>query len=167
MCNKDKLKKLLSKYRLDIGYGDTDMNCEFSFSRNDGFWSDEYVDETTQVRMSEEMAAPILAVIEDVIPDAYDYYYENLPVRKAEAKLIYQRMQEVRIKVFENPSDPSLGKIAERLRYSEFAWDYHDNDSKERILFKRRHELAALYKLFMLWLGNGENLFFDFVVTGP
>lgn len=167
MCNKDKLKKLLSKYRLNIGYGDTYMHREFSFSRDEGFAGPLFIDESTELSMSEEMAAPILAVIEDVIPDAYDYYYETLPIRKAEAKQIYQRMQEVRLKVLENPSDSSLGKIVERLRYSDFAWDYHDNDSQERILFKRRHEIAALYKLFMLWLSNGENLFFDFVVTGP
>lgn len=163
----NKISKLLDKYQLRIACGGKDTYSEFSFVRDEGFWNDGFIDESTGLYMSEEMAAPILAVIEDIIPYSYDYYYENLPVRKVEAEKIYNRMQEVRLTVFQNPLDPSLGKIAERLRYSEFSSGRRFRESVDSILFCRRYELAALYKFFMMWLRPYDGGYCDFWVSGP
>ena len=77
MQKNDKISKLLVKYQGKISYGINDGIHEFLFSRNYGFLGPDNIDESNQIRMTEEMAAPILAVIEDVIPYSYDYYYEN------------------------------------------------------------------------------------------
>lgn len=167
MQKNNKISKLLVKYQGKISYGINDGIHEFLFSRNYGFLGPDNIDESNQIRMTEEMAAPILAVIEDVIPYSYDYYYENLPVRRLEAEKIYNRMQEVRLKVFQNPLDSSLGKIVERLRYSEFSSGGRPRESADSILFRRRYELAALYKFFMMWLRPYDSGFCDFWVSGP
>ena len=169
----EKISQLLAKYRLKITCGREEGCREVSFCQDDGFWRDVFSDDDRYngFGMSEEMAAPILAVIEDVIPYSYDYYYDWLPVRKPESKLIYERMQDVRLKVFNSPFDSSLGKIAERLKYSEFAYDRRversARDYQEQALNLRRIEMAALYKLFMKWLHPAEGVFVDFWVSGP
>lgn len=165
----DKMSRLLAKYRLKIARGNEKGCNEFVFYIDKGFYGRDW--EESRLDMSEETAAPILGVIEDVIPYSYDYYYDNLPVRKYETKLIYERMQEVRLKVFENPLDPSLGKIAERIKQSDFAYDKragsYVKDFQKRSLILRRYDLAALYKFFMKWIHPAECVFVDFWVSGP
>ena len=67
--------------------------------------------------------------------------------------------------------DPSLGKIAERIKQSDFAYDKragsYDKDFQRRSLILRRYDLAALYKLFMKWIHPAEWEFVDFWVSGP
>jgi hypothetical protein len=164
--NEKSIKSLLKKYNLNIEIGE-DAKGEFLFTEDDGFFRGKCVDSSTQIGMTEELAAPILAVVEDVIPYSYDYYYENLPIRKKEAELIYKRMQEVRLKVLHNPLDPTLGKIVERLMYSEFAYVYGNGYEKNKCLFLRRYELAALFKFFMMWMRPYPNGYIDFWVSGP
>jgi hypothetical protein len=134
METKKSIKSLLKKYNLNIEIGE-DAKGEFVFTGDEGFYGGDWMDSYTRIGMTEELAAPILAVVEDVIPYSYDYYYENLPIRKKETELIYRRMQEVRLKVLHNPLDSTLGKIAERLMYSEFAYAYGSGYEKMNVFF--------------------------------
>lgn len=166
METKKSIKSLLKKYNLNIEIGE-DAKGEFLFTEDESFFGGGYMNRSTRIGMTEEMAAPILAVVEDVIPYSYDYYYENLPIRKKETELIYRRMQEVRLKVLHNPLDSTLGKIAERLMYSKFAYAYGSGYEKNECLFLRRYELAALFKFFMMWMRPYPNGYIDFWVSGP
>ena len=173
MEKKEKIGRLLKKYRLELFLGDEKGCREVDFYEDDGFWGDGFILKQSSVGMCEEMAAPILAVIESIIPYSYDYYYDHLPVRKLETKLIWEKMQEVRLKVLRDPLDPSLGKIAERIARSEFSFDSRIDrglpysEFCRQSLYLRRYELGALYKFFLKWLQPIEGLFIDFVAVGP
>mgnify|MGYP004649857277 CR=1 FL=1 len=129
--------------------------------------------------ITEEEAAPLLALIEAVIPYYYNYYYDSFHVRREEVEQILVRLKEVRAIVSRNPLDESLGKIAERLFTYSFAWSCPPcedgkedwTERKKNVLYSHRRELVALFDFFEWWLeGLREKphcMFYGFHIIGP
>ena len=177
-----KISQRLKKQKLDIIYGrhPNRSHNEFVFCRcdEDGLGWDAWKT-SSFFTMSEGQAVPLLAIFESVIPYYYEYYYDKFHFRKEEAEQILDRIKTVRLQIINDPCDPSLGKISQRLLNSHFAWEYPDDrkavrfDEEERceILSQNRFRVLALLDFFAWWLSeqrNSTSTFFDgFYVEGP
>ena len=177
-----KVSYRLKKLNLDIIYGTHPQrnNSEFVFymcDEHDLGW--DAWKTSSFFTMSEEQAAPLLAIFESVIPYYYDYYYDKFHFRKEEVTQIQERIKIVREQLIENPCNPVLGKILERLLNSNFAWQYldgrtatrFDEEEKREILSQNRFRVLSLLDFFSWWLSGQRNAlgtcFDGFYVEGP
>lgn len=182
-----KLEKRLKKSGLDVIYGrhPKRRHNEFEFyvcDEHDLGWDAWRT--SSFFTMSEEQAAPLLAVFESVVPYYYEYYFDKFHFRKEEADQILKRLREVRLAVLEDPCGEALGKIAERLMQSEFAREYPDSGKAVRFydaekrkaemrknLSQNRYRIVALFDFFAWWLSeqlhNPNTSSNGFYVFGP
>ncbi|MBP5641002.1 MAG: hypothetical protein J6X55_16095 [Victivallales bacterium] len=177
-----KISYRLKKYNMGLVYGrhPSKSPSEFCFceTEDDEDIYDSWKTESGFI-ITEEEAAPLLALIEEVIPYYYNYYYDSFHVRREEVEQILVRLKEVRAIVSRNPLDESLGKIAERLFTYSFAWpclpceDGKEDwtERKKNVLYSHRRELVALFDFFEWWLeGLRERphcMFYGFHIIGP
>ena len=177
-----KISQRLKKSGLDIIYGrhPNRHGSEFLFYVDDGHeqgWDSWKASSFSG--MTEEQAAPLLAVFESVIPYYYEYYYDKFHFRKEEAIEILERVKTVRRQIIDDLLGPELGKITKRLQNSEFAWQYpdgkraarFDDEEKREILRQNRFRITALLDFFSWWLAeqrnNPKRQFDGFYVEGP
>ena len=177
-----KILKQLKKQNLDIVYGRHPYrnNSEFVFyvcDEHDLGW--DAWKTSSFFMMSEEQAAPLLAIFESVIPYYYEYYYDKFHFRKEESAQILERIKDVRLQIIRDPCDSTLGKILKRLLDSDFAWERPDgtkavrfgDEEKREILSKNRFRVLALLDFFSWWLSeqrdDPDTCFDGFYVEGP
>lgn len=177
-----KISQRLKKSGLDIIYGrhPNRHGSEFLFYVDDEHeqgWDSWKA--SSFFGMTEEQAAPLLAVFESVIPYYYEYYYEKFHFRKEEAIEILERVKIVRRQIIDDPFCPELGKITQRLLNSDFAWRYpdgkrasrFDGEEKREILQQNRFRITELLDFFSWWLSeqrnNPKRQFNGFYVEGP
>ena len=173
--NSYKLSKVIAGHKLDIIYGEhpDSPHSEVAFWLSyHGAWYDPEMDLSTIHFGDEDKASVILDVIGEIIPSYWEHYYEDFYVRPEEVQRIETRMKEVREVVRRNPSDPSLGKLANRLMNSSFACDCEEfsrtedyDNARKKSLFKHRNDIVALYDIFIRWLDYASDD--GFFVTGP
>ena len=173
--NSYKLSKVIVGHDLDIVYGECSdrPHSEVAFWLSyHGSWYEPEMNMPTIRFGDEDKASVILDVIAEVVPSYWDHYYEQFYVRAEEAQGIVARLKEVRDIVRHNPSDSALGKLADRLMCSSFAYDREEfsvtddyDEARKRSLFKHRRDLVALYDIFIRWLdyARGDGFF----VEGP
>ena len=120
----------------------------------------------------EDKASVILDLIGEIIPSYWEHYYEEFYVRAEEVQRVVDRMKEVREIVRRNPTDLALGRLADRLMRSSFAWDHDESavpedydEVKKKSLFKHRHDIVALYDIFIRWMDYASHD--GFFVVGP
>ena len=170
-----KLSKLIKKHNLDVIYGERpyDNHSYVSFWTND----EDYGWDTDKVSSiihfcDEDQAYAILAAIAEIIPSYWDYYYEKFYVRPEETLLILSKMKQIRDIVSKNPSSDELGEFKQVFLRTTFACDRDvissaDDYDKGRVqsLFKHRHDIVALYDIFMRWMDHVKRD--GFYVEGP
>ena len=186
-----RLSKKLKEYNLDILYGRHPSQCGWGGDFLFGYLGDEQFmpwpfwrwnswTRQSVFKISEDTVCPLLAIFESVVPYYYEYYYDKIHFRKEEVALICDRIKSVRSQVLKDPTDPSLGKIRERLLRSSFAHTrpdgtrpddipYGENSDKTRseLLFRNRHRIVALLDFFLWWLDNPYISSHGFWVEGP
>ncbi len=161
-----KISRRLSKGNMELVYG----RHPFKFGSAFCFCENEETDvgwdswkTSSSFSISEEEAAPLLALVESVVPYYYNYYYDSFHVRKEEVEQILVRLKEVRAIVAKNPLDESLGKIGERLLTYSWIWPSPSGENSQQdwgkqeksVLYSHRRELVALYDFFEWWLKGG------------
>ena len=175
-----KLSCKFKKNNLDLIYGRHPLKTcsEFCFCESEDAepgwdsWK-----ESSEFLLPEELAGPLLGLVETVIPYYRNYYFDTLHVRREEVEQILAKYKELRPIIMKNPLDESLGKLTEWLLDSWFSWGQgngsNDNwqELKKRILISRRREVVALYDFFAWWLTaqwHIPNLEYDgFRIEGP
>lgn len=173
--NSYKLSKLIARHGLDIVYGKRpdDPHSEVAFWLSyDGAWYDPVMDLSTIRFGDEDKASVILDLIGEIIPSYWEHYYEEFYVRAEEVQRVMDRMKEVREIVRRNPTDLALGRLADRLMCSSFAWDHDESaepeyydEAKKKSLIKHRHDIVALYDIFIRWMDYASHD--GFFVVGP
>lgn len=173
--NSYKLSKLIVRHGLDIVYGKRPDNpqSEVAFWLScDGAWYDPVMDMSTIRFGDENKANVILDVIGEIIPSYWEHYYEDFYVRAEEVQRIEARLKEVRKIVRRDPGNLALGKLADRLMHSAFACDYawlpesmDCDEAKKKSLIKHRHDIVALYDIFIRWMDYASHD--GFFVSGP
>ena len=174
--NSYKLSKVIACHELDIVYGEhpDSPHSEVMFWLSyDGAWYYPMMDDMSTIRFGDEdKASVILDIMGEVIPSYWKHYYEDFYVRAEEVQKIQIRMKEVREIVRRNPSDPALGKLADRLMRSSFAYDCEEfsrtedfDKARKESLFKHRHDIVALYDIFIRWMDHAS--VDGFWVAGP
>lgn len=173
--NSYKLSKLLMKHGLDVVYGERPYNnhalVSFWLKAPESAW--DMGDPMSEIHFCEEdQSFVLLGVIGEIIPSYWDYYYEVFYIRSEESRRIAQRMKEVREIVRKDPCDPALGELVDRFMHSSFACDrdgVSSSDSYDEVrkksLFKHRHDIVALYDIFIRWLDYADGC--GFFVAGP
>ncbi len=172
-----KISCRLKKNKMDLIYGShvSKSHNEFGFCE----FKPEYngyghLNTESGFSITEEEAAPLLALVEDVIPYYHNYYYDTFNVRKEEAEQILARLKEMRAIVAKKSIDENLDKMSDLLLNYSFKWpSLPDEDAimdrterKKRILYSHCRELVALYDFFEWWL-NGLHMFEGFYIIGP
>ena len=173
--NSYKLSKVIAVHKLDVIYGEHPYSPHsevvFWLSYH-GSWYEPEMNLSTIRFCDEDKASIILDVIGEIIPSYWEHYYEDFYVRAEEVQRIKTRMKEVREIVRHNPSDPALGKLADRLMRSSFACDCEEfsrtedyDKARKKSLFKHRYDIVALYDIFIRWMDYASHD--GFFVTGP
>jgi hypothetical protein len=156
-----RLSCMFKKNDLDLIYGRHPLHSssDFRFCESEDAVSGwDSWKETSEFLLPEELVAPLLGLIETVIPYYRNYYFNTLHVRREEVEQILAKYKELRPIIMKNPLDESLGAITEWLMRSCFAMHFSASvgeDWKEQtkaVLHSRRREIVALYDFFAWWL---------------